>query len=110
VRGDEQEALEEVGVLLVGVLVDAGEVLDPGAGGDLDLDRAPLVQVVARLGELADDVELLLLAVDQLDVSSAPARFLAMRRASPMGRPNSGGAIRGSMSRFFSAMSGYPRS
>jgi len=42
VRRDEQEPLQEVGVLLVGVLVDAGEELDPGPGGDLDLDDAPL--------------------------------------------------------------------
>src|SRR5438094_1106260 len=33
-----------------------------------------------------------------LTVSFAPARFLAMRRASPMGRPKSGGAMEGNRS------------
>ncbi len=106
-RADEQEALEEVGVLLVGVLVDARQVVDRDATSTLMTRESGSSSPSS--GNWCTMVSALASLSTSLNSSLAWARLRATRRPSPSGSPISGGAVAGVVMGC-SAMRGYPRS
>src|SRR5207253_11284149 len=103
VGGDQQEAAEEVGVLLVGILVDAGEEVDPGGVAISTLIRRDCGSASPASGYWRTTVSAFSSESTSLNSTRAWARLRARRRACPSGSPRRGGAIAG-VSKICSAM------